>query len=119
MNGRQRISAALHGTMPDTVPVMLHNFQVAARESGVTMAEFRRNPQALAGAFIAAVEQYGFDGVIVDVDTVTLAEAAGVPVDAPMDQPARARGALLHDLRDVHSLPARGSPLIPARSRLA
>jgi uroporphyrinogen decarboxylase len=105
MNGHQRISAALHGTMPDTVPVMLHNFQVAARESGITMAEFRRNPQALAGAFIAAVEQYGFDGVIVDVDTVTLAEAAGVPIDAPMDQPARARGALLHDLRDVHSLP--------------
>jgi len=104
MNGHERISAALRGDWPDKVPVMLHNFQMAVREQGITMEQFRRDPHALAGAFIAAVERYGYDGVLVDVDTATLAEAAGVPVDCPDDHPARVRGALLKDLRNVHDL---------------
>ena len=44
------------------------------------------------------------DGVLVDVDTVTLAGAAGVPIDFPADEPARAAGALLSDLRQVDDL---------------
>jgi len=83
---------------------MLHNFQMAAREHGISMDRFRRDPQALAGAFIAAVERYGYDGVVVDVDTATLAEAAGVPVDLPQNEPARVKGRLVHDLREVGSL---------------
>jgi len=105
MNGHERIAAALRGEWPDRVPVMLHNFQMAAREYGVTMEQFRRDPHAIAGAFIASVERYGYDGVLLDVDTVTLAQAAGVPVDSPEDQPARACGARLKALRDVRDLP--------------
>jgi uroporphyrinogen decarboxylase len=104
MNGTQRCLAALHGEWPDKVPVILHNFQMAAREDGITMGQFRRDPRALADAFIHAVERYGYDGIIVDVDTVTLAEAAGVPVDLPEDAPARAhRGRLtgLHQVREL------------------
>jgi hypothetical protein len=41
MNGYQRIRAVLHGEQPDTVPIMLHNFMMAARETGITMEEFR------------------------------------------------------------------------------
>ena len=37
MNGYQRIVAALRGERPDTTPVMLHNFMMAAREAGVSM----------------------------------------------------------------------------------
>ncbi len=105
MNGYERIAAALRGEWPDKVPVMLHNFQMAARESGITMDRFRRDPHAIAGAFIASVERYGYDGVLVDVDTVTLAEAAGVPVDCPEHQPARACGVRLKDLHKVRDLP--------------
>ncbi|HSQ74152.1 MAG TPA: uroporphyrinogen decarboxylase family protein [Bacteroidota bacterium] len=104
MNGYERIAAALHGEWPDKVPIMLHNFQMAAYESGITMDRFRRDPHAVAAAFIAAVERYGYDGVLVDVDTVTLAEAAGVPVDCPEHQPARACGVRLKDLRRVRDL---------------
>jgi uroporphyrinogen decarboxylase len=114
MNGHERISAALRGDWPDKVPVMLHNFQMAVREQGITMEQFRRDPHALAGAFIAAVERYGYDGVLVDVDTATLAEAAGVPVDCPDDHPARVRGALLKDLRKAHDL----RPVDRSRSRI-
>jgi uroporphyrinogen decarboxylase len=104
MNGTERCLAALRGEWPDRVPVILHNFQMAAREDGITMGRFRRDPRALADAFIHAVERYGYDGIIVDVDTVTLAEAAGVPVDLPEDAPARAHRGRLNQLGEVREL---------------
>jgi MtaA/CmuA family methyltransferase len=104
MTGYERIMAAFRGERPDTVPVMLHNFMMAAREAGVTMQQFRRDPSAMARSFIESVEKYGFDGIIVDVDTVTLAGAAGVPIDFPPEEPARTSGALLSDIKEVDDL---------------
>ncbi len=104
MNGFQRITAAFRGEWPDTTPIMLHNFMMAAREAGVSMRRFRSDPEELARSFIEAVEKYGYDGIVVDVDTVTLAAAAGVPVDAPEDEPARATGGRLRDLAEVRDL---------------
>ena len=111
MNGYQRIMAAFHGTRADTVPVMLHNFMMAAREAGFTMAQFRSNPDAIAKSFINAIERYRYDGIVIDIDTVTLAGAAGVPVDFPDDDPARVRGARLQSLDDVADL----EPVEPAQ----
>lgn len=105
MNGRERIQAALRGARADAVPVMLHNFMVAAREAGLTMREFREDPEKLAGSFVRAVETYGYDGVLVDVDTATLAGALGVPVERPQDEPALCRGARLTSLDEVAELP--------------
>lgn len=105
MNGYQRIAAALRGERPDVTPVMLHNFMMAAREAGVTMREFRRDPRALARSFIQAVEKYGYDGVLVDVDTATLAGAVGVPVDLPGDAPGRTTGGCLRALAGAADLP--------------
>jgi len=104
MNGRQRILAALAGEQPDRIPVMLHNFMMAAREAGFTMRRFREDPQAIARSFILAVEKYDYDGVVVDVDTVTLAGAAGVPLEFPEDAPARVSGARLRSLEEVAEL---------------
>jgi MtaA/CmuA family methyltransferase len=104
MNGRERIQAALQNRMPDTTPVMLHNFMVAAREAGITMAAFRSDPRELARAFIESVERYGYDGILIDVDTVTLAAAAGVPVDLPADEPGRVLGGRLRRLEEAHDL---------------
>ncbi len=104
MNGYERIMAAFRGEWPDTVPVMLHNFMMAAREAGVSMQQFRRDPAAIARSFIQAVETYGYDGIMIDVDTVTLAGAAGVPINYPVDEPARTAGSLLMDLRQVEDL---------------
>jgi uroporphyrinogen decarboxylase len=104
MNGYQRISAAMRGERADTVPIMLHNFMMAAREAGVTMREFRSQPEAIARSFIQAIETYGYDGVGVDVDTTTLAGAVGVPVDFPKDEPARCYGRRLKSLEEVDDL---------------
>jgi len=104
MNGYERITAALNDKKPDTVPIMLHNFMMAAHEYGVTMKQFRNDPQVIADSFISSVEKYKFDGIMIDVDTVTLAGAVRVPVDFPEDQPARTHQGCLDNLEDVKSL---------------
>lgn len=104
MNGYQRIAAAFRGEWPDKTPVMLHNFMMAAREAGITMKAFRSDPRKLARAFIEAVERYRYDGIVVDVDTATLAGALGVPIDRPEDQPAQLCGARLETLEEVDDL---------------
>ena len=104
MNGYERVAAALRGERPDRVPVMLHNFMMAAREAGHTMKAFREDPAKLAGSFIRSVETYGYDGVLVDVDTATLAGALGVPLELPEDEPALCRGARLASLEEVDDL---------------
>jgi len=104
MNGYQRIKAAFDGECPDKVPVMLHNFMMATREAGYTMAEYRDNPKKIADSFIKSVEKYKYDGILVDVDTVTLAGAVGVPVDFPENEPARSNRGNLTDIEMVKDL---------------
>ena len=104
MNGHERITAALRGNAPDTTPIMLHNFMMAAKESGVSMEQYRNDPEIISRSFIASVEKYKFDGILVDIDTVTLAGAVGVPVDFPLEDPARTHQGNLPDLEDVRSL---------------
>lgn len=104
MNGFERISAALGGRWPDAVPVMLHNFMMAAREAGVTMSRFRGDPAVIANCFIQAVEKYDYDGIVVDVDTATLAGALGVRVLFPEDDPALSCGGRLRTLEQVRDL---------------
>lgn len=104
MNGYERIQAAIEGRKPDRTPVMLHNFMMAAREAGYTMAEYREDPHKIAASFIQAVERYEYDGILVDIDTVTLAGAVGVPVDFPDDLPARSHDGCLASLDELDRL---------------
>jgi uroporphyrinogen decarboxylase len=104
MNGHERINAALRGEKPDKVPVMLHNFMLAAREHGITMSQYRDNPKMIAECFIASVDKYKYDGILIDIDTVTLAGAVGVTVDFPPDDPARSHVGNIENLEDVFKL---------------
>ena len=104
MNGRQRTQAALDGRPVDRPPVMLHNFMHAAKEAGYTMAAYRRDPRKIAESFVRSVETYGYDGIVVDIDTATLAGACGVPIDFPENEPARTAGACLVSLDAVQDL---------------
>jgi len=83
---------------------MLHNFMLAAREAGLSMRQYRESPQAIANAFIQAVETYKYDGVLVELDTATLAGAVGVPIDFPEDLPARCCAPRLKSLDEVWRL---------------
>lgn len=104
MNGYERISAVLKDEKPDRIPVMLHNFMLAAREHNVSMAQYRDDPALIAECFIASMDKYQYDGILIDIDTVTLAGAVGVPVDFPTDDPARSHEGNIKDLNDVFDL---------------
>jgi len=104
MNGFERIHAALKGQKADQTPIMLHNFMMAAKEAGFNMHQFRENPRNMAETFIRSVEKYELDGILVDLDTVTLAGAVGVPVDFPMDEPARSAKGNLAELSGISKL---------------
>ena len=104
MNGFERIHAALKGQKADKTPIMLHNFMMAAKEAGFNMHQFRENPRNIAETFIRSVEKYEFDGILVDLDTVTLAGAVGVPVDFPIDEPARSAKGNLAELSEFRKL---------------
>ena len=105
MNGYERIHAALKGEKADKVPVTLHNFLMAAEEAGYSQGQYREDPEKIADAFIRAVEKYDYDGVLVDIDTVTLAGALGVPVDFPEKECARSHVGNLSSLEEISSLP--------------
>jgi len=104
MNGYERIKAALRGEKPDKVPVMLHNFMMAAEEYGITMEQFRNSPELIAESFMDSMDRYQYDGILIDIDTVTLAGSVGVPVDFPVTSPARSHKGNLENLQDVVNL---------------
>lgn len=60
MNGHERINAAIRDEKTDKVPVMLHNFMMAAREHGATMEQYRNDPKIIAECFIASVDKYKY-----------------------------------------------------------
>lgn len=104
MNGYERIMAALKGEPVDKIPVMLHNFMNAAEEIGITMGQFREDPKLIAQAFIHSVEKYQLDGVLVDLDTSTLAGSLGVKVDFPEHEPARSVSGILDSYKSLNEL---------------
>lgn len=92
MSGLEKIKSTLAGEVMPGTPIMLHNFMSAAREAGITMREYRESPKAIARAHIGAARKYGLDGILVDIDTCIEADAVGVPVDYPENEPARVIG---------------------------
>ena len=54
MNSIERVGAAIDLAEPDRVPVDLHDFQVAARATGLPMSEVFRDGTLLAEAMLAA-----------------------------------------------------------------
>jgi len=101
LNGYNRIRSAFEGTTPDTVPIMLHNFQLAAREAGFTQEKFRNDARCVAEAFIKSVETYRYDGIYVEIDTATLAGALNAEVRFRLDEPALAFRGCLKDWKDI------------------
>jgi uroporphyrinogen decarboxylase len=104
MNSLERVRTVLAGGIPDRVPVCLHNFMLAAREAGISMEEYRVNPEAIARAHLQAVEKYGHDCILVDTDTTMLAEAMGARSECAHDEPGRIVEPAIRSLDEVDKL---------------
>jgi uroporphyrinogen decarboxylase len=104
MTPKQRTEAVLRGEIPDRVPVCLHNFLPAADEAGMQLEDHLNDPECAARAHIEAVEKYGYDCVLIDLDTTMLAEAMGATRDAAPNAPGHIAAPAIGDLSDISSL---------------
>lgn len=86
------VRRAFAGEVVERIPVMAHNFLMAAREAGYTQKEFRENPDVMVKAMTEATMKYNLDCVLLDVDTALLASACGADVMYPDDLAAVAKG---------------------------
>jgi MtaA/CmuA family methyltransferase len=107
----ERCLTVIHGDIPDRVPVALHNFQMAAREAGIPLEECLTKPEAAARAQLEAVDKYGYDCIVIDLDTTMLAEAMGARRDSTPGQPGHLAAPAIASLEEVAKL----KPADPAR----
>ena len=104
MTSLERCLRALRHQVPDRIPVMLYDAQVAARVAGYDMIEFSKESRKLAHAHLEAQQMIGYDGIIVGCDAVVLAEAIGAEVSYSADAPPRHKAGCIDRLRDYTSL---------------
>jgi uroporphyrinogen decarboxylase len=104
MTSYERIMYTLQGQKADRVPSILHCFMPAAAEAGFTMEEYRRDPKNMARAHIDFARKYGLDGLLIDVDTCMEAGAVGVPIDLPINAPARVTGPASTNINELMEL---------------
>src|SRR5271157_5461246 len=104
MNGRERVQAVLAGKVPDRVPVCLHNSHMAAAQAGICMAQYRKDPQAIAKAHLLALEMHGQDSLYLTIDTALLAEAMGAKSEHCDNEPARVVAPAIQSLDEVDRL---------------
>ena len=104
MNSLQRVQTVLAGGIPDRVPVCLHNFLLAAKEAGVPLEKYLSEPEAAARAHLHAVEKYGYDCILIDLDTTMLAEAMGAKRDYAPGAPGHIAAPAIISLDEVDKL---------------
>jgi uroporphyrinogen decarboxylase len=111
MTSLERCLTVIGGGIPDRVPVCLHNFVMAAKEAGIPLEKYLTEPESAARAHLQAVEKYGHDCIIIDLDTTMLAEAMGATRDCTPDQPGHLAAPAINSLDEVGKL----KPADPAR----
>jgi uroporphyrinogen decarboxylase len=104
MTPLQRVMAVVEGRVPDRAPVCLHNFLMACAEAGIPIEDYRAKPKAIARAHLHALEKYGHDCLLVDVDTTLLAEAMGAKAECAPNEPGRIVEPAIRSLDEAASL---------------
>lgn len=106
MNSLERCRAVLDGRTPDRVPVVPQTFMLAAETAGIKVGDMTYDPDKMVEAQLACIEKYGYDGIVIDFDDATIAEACGASVIFREDAPAivNEKDPLLKNLRDVEDL---------------
>ena len=104
MNSCERVRAAIELRTPDRVPVDLHNFQPAARATGLPMSEVFRKGELLAEAMLAAWREFGHDMILLENGTACNAQACGLEVVYRSDAAPAVAKPLLASLGEVAAL---------------
>lgn len=104
MTALERCLAVLNGELPDCVPVVQQNYLFSIRYGGHRMADVIRNGHLLADCLIKTCEDFGYDGLTVDLDTAASAEILGCRIQFREDEPAIVAKPIMTALADVDCL---------------
>ncbi|NWG16374.1 MAG: uroporphyrinogen decarboxylase family protein [Chloroflexi bacterium] len=104
MTSLERIDATIHFRKPDRVPVDLHNFQPAARATGLPMSEVFQNGELLAEAMLQAWRKFGHDMILLENGTACNAQACGLKVTYRDDMAPAAHDPIIKSLSEVADL---------------
>lgn len=106
MTSLERCMAVLNGGVPDKIPIVPQSFMLAAETAGIKVGELSHNPDKMVEAHLVCLEKYGYDGIVIDFDDATMAEACGAKVIFRDDEPAVVDEShpLLTNLQDVDEL---------------
>lgn len=88
MNSLQRCRAVLNGELPDRIPVIPQSFMYAVEQAGYPIRRVQHDGRLMAECHLSCWEKFGYDGIIIDFDDATLAEACGAAVIYRNDEPA-------------------------------
>jgi uroporphyrinogen decarboxylase len=80
MTHLERCLAALKFEIPDRVPVVPQSFMFACKTAGYKIGQINKSGKLMAKTHLISQARYGYDGVCVDIDDCTLAEACGAKV---------------------------------------
>lgn len=104
MSAVDRVHAAIQLSVPDRVPVDLHNFQSAAAATGLPLREVLQDGALLAQALLDAWREFGHDMILLENGTACSAQACGVEVAYRDDAAPAAHRPILDRLSDVDGL---------------
>ncbi len=90
--------------VPDRVPVIAQDAQVAAYLAGLNCIEYATDADKRASAIIEQRRRFDYDGAIIGGDTVCLAEAVGVQVQYSETQGPRWKAGCLEDYNNIDKL---------------
>ena len=104
MTGFERCMKALQWEIPDRIPVIPQNSDMAIHTSGYGMKECLYNPHKLAAALLESWEKMKYDGIMLGPDAAILAEALGCETIYREDNPPAVINHVLSELSDVDKL---------------
>ena len=104
MNSLTRCMCVINHEIPDRVPVIAQDAQVAAYLAGLNCIEYATDADKRASAIIAQRERFDYDGAIIGGDTVCLAEAVGVEVQYSETQGPRWKAGCLENYDSIDEL---------------
>lgn len=80
MTSLERCMKVLDHGIPDRVPVVPQTFMFACETAGKKIGQINKNGKLMAETHRISREKYGYDGIVIDIDDASLAEACGAKV---------------------------------------
>ena len=104
MTALERTLVVLRHSIPDRVPVALHNYLMACQMAGGDFGQILRSGEMLAEAQLIAWREFGHDVIMHENGVCAEAEAMGCVIRYPANGPAHVEETVINTAADIDKL---------------